>query len=148
MKNKIKLDCIYHDDCLNVLKNLPNESVDLIVTSPPYADNRKGDYVGVGIDEYVQWFLPISMEIKRVLKTRGSFVLNIKERARNGERDTYVLKLILEMREQGWLWTEEYLWHKKNSFPGKWPNRFRDAWERCLHFTKQKKFKMYQIAVM
>jgi len=52
------------------------------------------------------------------------------------------------MRQQGWLWTEEYLWHKKNCYPGKWPNRFRDAWERLLHFTKQKQFKMFQEAVM
>jgi len=43
---------------------------------------------------------------------------------------------------------EEYVWHKKNCAPGKWPNRFRDAWERCLHFTKDKKnFKMNQDAV-
>lgn len=52
------------------------------------------------------------------------------------------------MRKQGWLWTEEYIWHKKNCYPGKWPNRFRDAWERCLHFTKKKHFKMFQDAVM
>ena len=52
------------------------------------------------------------------------------------------------MKEQGWFWTEEYIWHKKNCYPGKWPNRFRDAWERCLHFTKGRKFKMFQKAVM
>ena len=52
------------------------------------------------------------------------------------------------MKKQGWLWTEEYIWHKKNCYPGKWPNRFRDAWERCLHFTVSKKFEMHQDAVM
>ena len=52
------------------------------------------------------------------------------------------------MKKQGWLWVEEYVWNKKNSFPGKWPNRFRDSWERCLHFTKEKKFNMYQEQVM
>ena len=51
------------------------------------------------------------------------------------------------MRAQGWRWTEEYIWHKRNCYPGKWPNRFRDAWERCLHFTLQKDFAMYQDAV-
>ena len=51
------------------------------------------------------------------------------------------------MRKQGWLWTEEFIWHKKNCYPGKWPNRFRDAWERCLQFNKNKKFNMYQDAV-
>ena len=143
----MKLNVMYNDDCLYRLRKIPARSADLVVTSPPYADNRKGIYRGVGIDQYVKWFLPISKELFRVLKPRGSFVLNIKERTVNGERGTYVLELILAMREQGWLWTEEYIWHKKNCYPGKWPNRFRDAWERCLHFTKQKQFKMYQDAV-
>ena len=148
MTNKIELDVVYNKDCLDVLKKMDPESVDLIVTSPPYADNRKKTYGGVPIKKYVEWFLPISLELKRVLKPTGSFILNIKERTEGGQRGTYVIELILEMKKQGWLWTEEYIWHKKNSFPGKWPNRFRDAWERCLHFTKQKKFHMYQDAVM
>jgi DNA modification methylase len=82
------------------------------------------------------------------LKPNGSFILNIKERAVNGERHTYVVELILALRKQGWRWVEEYCWHKKNCYPGKWPNRFRDSWERCLHFTKQRRFAMYQEAVM
>jgi len=135
-------------DSLAVLKSLPDSCIDLIFTSPPYADNRKKTYKGIPIKEYVKWFLPISSELKRVLKNDGTFILNIKERTKEGERQTYVLELILEMKKQGWLWTEEYIWHKKNCYPGKWPNRFRDAWERCLQFNKQKKFKMYQEAVM
>jgi len=135
-------------NCLDVLPLLPDQSVDLIVTSPPYADQRKDTYGGVHPDSYVEWFLPITAELKRVLKPTGSFILNIKERVVDGERHTYVIELVLEMRKQGWLWTEEYCWHKKNSYPGKWPNRFRDGWERCLHFTLNKKFAMYQEEVM
>ncbi|OOE38361.1 site-specific DNA-methyltransferase [Salinivibrio kushneri] len=135
---------IFNGDCLDVLKDMESNSVDLIVTSPPYADQRKNTYGGVKPNEYVNWFLPISKELLRVLKPTGSFVLNIKEKVVNGERHTYVLELIIALRGQGWLWTEEYIWHKKNSFPGKWPNRFRDSWERCLHFNKNKKFAMYQ----
>jgi DNA modification methylase len=142
------LNQVFEADCVAFLKDLPNESIDLVVTSPPYADNRKKTYDGVPVNEYVSWFLPIADELHRVLKSDGSFVLNIKERTVRGERGTYVLELILAMREQGWLWTEEYMWHKKNCYPGKWPNRFRDAWERCLHFTKSKSFKMFQEAVM
>jgi DNA modification methylase len=144
----MELDTIHLGDCRSVLATFPENSVDLIFTSPPYADNRKKTYKGVPINKYVEWFLPISQELFRVLKPEGSFVLNIKERAVNGERQTYVLELILAMRQQGWFWTEEYIWHKKNCYPGKWPNRFRDAWERCLHFTKTKRFKMFQEAVM
>ena len=139
---------IYQGDCLQKLKLLEDNSVDLIVTSPPYADQRKNTYGGISTNKYVDWFLPISAELLRVLKPTGTFILNIKEKVQNGERSTYVLELILEMRKQGWLWTEEFIWHKKNCYPGKWPNRFRDAWERLLQFNKNKKFNMYQESVM
>ncbi len=135
-------------DCGEKLKNLPDNSVDLIFTSPPYADSRKNSYGGIHPNQYVDWFLPISKELLRVLKPTGTFILNIKERVVNGERHTYVIELILAMRQQGWLWTEEFIWHKKNSYPGKWPNRFRDSWERLLQFNKARKFNMYQEAVM
>jgi site-specific DNA-methyltransferase (adenine-specific)/site-specific DNA-methyltransferase (cytosine-N4-specific) len=138
---------IIQGDCAKKLSLLADNTVDLIVTSPPYADQRNHTYGGVSPDKYVEWFLPIADELYRVLKPSGSFILNIKERVVNGERHTYVMELILEMRRRGWLWTEEYVWHKKNCYPGKWPNRFRDAWERCLHFTKDRKFAMYQDAV-
>lgn len=139
---------ILQGDCLDVLSRQKADSIDLIVTSPPYADSRKGTYGGIHPDKYVDWFLARAEQFFHVLKPTGSFVLNIKEKVVNGERHTYVLELILGLRKQGWLWTEEYVWHKKNSYPGKWPNRFRDSWERCLHFTKQKHFKMNQEAVM
>ena len=142
------LDRTFEGDCRRVLKLLPTASVDLIVTSPPYADQRRSTYGGIHPDEYVDWFLPIAADLKRVLKPTGSFVLNIKERVVDGERHIYVLELIIALRKQGWRWTEEYMWHKKNSAPGKWPNRFRDGWERCLHFTLDKRFAMYQEAVM
>lgn len=135
-------------DCVEVLRDLPDDSVDLIFTSPPYADQRKKTYGGVSPDEYVGWFLPKTEQFLRVLKPIGTFILNIKERVVDGERHTYVIELILEMRKQGWLWTEEFMWHKKNSYPGKWPNRFRDNWERLLQFNKSKKFQMFQKAVM
>ncbi len=135
-------------DSTKVLRTLPAETVDLIVTSPPYADQRKSTYGGIKAGHYVEWFMPIATELQRILKPTGSFVLNIKECVVNGERHTYVMELIIEMRKCGWLYTEEYIWHKRNSYPGKWPNRFRDAWERCIHFTKHKKFAMYQAAVM
>lgn len=135
---------VLEGDCLELLRKLPDNSVDLIVTSPPYADQRKSTYGGVNVNEYVNWFLPRSKEMLRVLKPSGTFILNIKEKVVDGERSTYVLELILEMKKQGWLWTEEFIWHKRNSFPGKWSNRFRDSWERLLQFNKERKFNMYQ----
>lgn len=139
---------LYRGDARYELRHVQSDSVDLVFTSPPYAERRKSTYGGVRADEYVHWFLQISEELYRVLKPSGTFVLNIKEHAANGERNTYVIELILALRQQGWLWTEEFIWHKKNSYPGKWPNRFRDAWERLLQFNKSRKFKMNQDAVM
>jgi DNA modification methylase len=139
---------IKHGDCLEVLQEYPDNTFDLIVTSPPYADRRKNTYGGTPPEKYVEWFLPRSEQFLRVLKSTGTFILNIKEKAEGGERHTFVIELILALRKQGWLWTEEFIWHKKNCYPGKWPNRFRDAWERCLQFNKTRHFKMNQEAVM
>ncbi len=139
---------LYLGDSKEKLGLLEENSIDLIVTSPPYADQRKDTYGGIHHDKYVEWFLPISGQLLRVLKPTGTFILNIKEKVVDGERSTYVMELILGMRKQGWLWTEEFIWHKKNSYPGKWPNRFRDSWERLLQFNKDRKFNMYQEAVM
>jgi site-specific DNA-methyltransferase (adenine-specific)/site-specific DNA-methyltransferase (cytosine-N4-specific) len=144
---KITTD-LYLGDSKKELKKIPDNIVDLIVTSPPYADQRKSTYGGIPHDKYVEWFLPISEQLLRVLKPTGTFILNIKEKVVDGERSTYVMELIIAMRKQGWLWTEEFIWHKKNSYPGKWPNRFRDSWERLLQFNKDKHFKMYQKEVM
>jgi site-specific DNA-methyltransferase (adenine-specific)/site-specific DNA-methyltransferase (cytosine-N4-specific) len=139
---------IYLGDCREVLKQVADKSVDLIFTSPPYADQRKQTYGGMHPDKYVEWFLPRAEQFLRVLKPTGTFILNIKEKVVNGERSTYVLELILALKKQGWLWTEEFMWHKKNCYPGKWSNRFRDAWERLLQFNKNRQFNMYQEAVM
>jgi len=136
-------------DSTEKLKEIADNSVDLIFTSPPYADRRKNTYGGIAPDRYVDWFLPISKELYRVLKHDGTFMLNIKEQTDNGQRNLYVSKLKIAMVElQGWLWTEEYIWHKTNCYPGWWPNRFRDAWEHLFQFNKNRQFNMYQKEVM
>ena len=106
-------------DCRRRLEEIEDDSVDLIITSPPYADQRKNSYGGAAPERYVEWFLPISEHLLRVLKPSGTFILNIKERVVDGERHTYVIELILAMRGQGWYWTEEFVWHKKNCYPGR-----------------------------
>lgn len=134
-------------DSLEVLRNMPDKSVQFLVTSPPYANQRRNTYGGVHPDDYVTWFRDYAYEMYRVLADDGSFILNIKENVVNGQRHTYVIRLVLDLIDMGWLWTEEYIWHKTTTTPGKWPNRFRDLWEHCYHFTKQKKFVMNQDAV-
>ena len=139
---------ILFGDCVEELSSLADGSVDLIVTSPPYADARRRTYGGISPDDYVDWFVPRASEFYRVLAPTGSFVLNIKEKCVDGERHTYVLELIQALRSEcGFRWVEEYMWHKTTSAPGYWRNRFRDSWERLLHFTKERQFKMNQDAV-
>ena len=116
----MKTDKIYHNDCLDQINKFPDNCIDLIVTSPPYAGKRgmiNNHSNMIPIKKYVEWFSPISLELLRILKPTGSFVLNIKEPATGGERSTYIIELILIMKEQGWYWTEEYVWHKTTSFP-------------------------------
>ena len=144
MVSDLETFAIHHGDCLDVMRKFPDASINLIFTSPPYADARQNTYGGVSPDGYVDWFLPRSEEMLRVLAPDGSFCLNIKERCVDGERHTYVLDLIIALRKQGWRWEEEYIWHKTTAMPGRWPTRLRDAWERVLHFTKQPRCKMRQ----
>ena len=131
---------IFLGDCLDVLATLPSEFVDLVMTSPPYADKRKKVYGGIPAEKYVEWFLPRGEQLKRVLKPTGSFVLNIKEGCQNGERQTYVLELVLALRKQGWRWVEEYIWNKTNPFPTGSKRRLKDGFERCFHFAKSNDF--------
>ncbi|HEV2399573.1 MAG TPA: site-specific DNA-methyltransferase [Candidatus Sulfotelmatobacter sp.] len=134
---------IYAADASGMLRVLEEESVDLVITSPPYAERRKKAYGGTPADQYVEWFLPIAAELLRVLKPTGSFVLNIKEGVHEGERQTYVYELVLRLRKQGWLFVDEFIWHKTNPFPTGNRNRLKDGFERCYHFAKTKKFKFF-----
>lgn len=128
---------IYHNDCLNELKDMGDESIDLIFTSPPYANQRKTTYGGVAEDEFVEWFSEIAIELKRVLKPSGSFFLNIKPHTNKGERSLYVFDLVSALkREVGFMFVEEYCW-TKNAFPTGVKGRFKNGFEPVYHFTKE-----------
>ena len=76
----ISKTCLINGDCGKYLQYVADNSIDLIITSPPYADQRKKTYGGIHPGDYVNWFLPISLELQRVLKPEGTFILNIKEK--------------------------------------------------------------------
>ena len=115
IQNFSYINQIIQGDCQEILKSLPDNCIDLIVTSPPYADQRSTTYGGIPPDMYVDWFIPKADQFLRVLKPTGSFILNIKERVVNGERHTYVMELVIKLRQHGWFWTEEYMWHRKTA---------------------------------
>lgn len=113
--------------------------VDLIVTSPPYADARKNHYDSIHPDKYVEWFLTFHEPFYNALKPSGSLVINIKDKVVDGVRHRYVWRMIEALSERGWYAIDDYLWHKPNPMPGYWPTRLRDGWEYCFHLSKSKR---------
>lgn len=126
---------ILFGDSTEVLKTIDSNSIDLIITSPPYADRRRHTYGGINVNEYVEWFKPIAIELKRVLKSTGSFFLNIKPHTHKGERSLYVFDLVLMLkRELGFWFVDELCW-TKNAFPGALKGKFKNGFEPVYHFT-------------
>lgn len=129
-------------DAAEWLPALPQDSVDLFFTSPPYADARA--YSRIHPDRYVEWFLPHARAMLRATKPSGSFVLNIKNRVAKtgplrGQRHPYVYELVLALQHLGWRWIETYIWAKPNAVPGRFGPRTKDAFEYVYHFAKGRK---------
>jgi DNA modification methylase len=127
---------LYHGDCIEVMASLPAESVDAIITSPPYAEQRKSTYGGIPVDEYPAWTVTWMTEAKRLLKPDGSVILNISPFKTGGQLSDYVLRTRLAIRESGWAEIEELVWHKPNAMPGGKPDRPRRVWESLLWYGK------------
>ena len=129
---------IINGDCREVLKSYVGQ-VDLIVTSPPYADARRKHYDGIHPDKFEEWFLTFHQPFFDALKADGSLVINIKDKIVNGVRHRFVWRTIEALCERGWHAIDDYLWHKTNPMPGYWPTRLRDGWEYCFHLAKSKR---------
>ena len=130
---------IVHGDAAELLPRLPESSVDLFFTSPPYADARA--YSRIHPDHYVDWFLPYAKEMLAATTETGSMIINIKNRVANrgtlrGQRHPYVYQLVLALQDMGWRWIETYIWAKPNAVPGKFGPRTKDSFEYVYHFAK------------
>jgi site-specific DNA-methyltransferase (adenine-specific) len=137
--NKADTTCtIIQADSREVLREYEGQ-VDLIVTSPPYADARHKHYDSVHPDKFVDWFLTFHEPFYKALKPTGSLVLNIKDKVVDGVRHRYVWHTIEALSSRGWFAIDDYLWHKTNPMPGYWPSRLRDGWEYCFHLAKSKR---------
>lgn len=121
--------------------------VDLIVTSPPYADARSKHYDSVSPDKFADWLTSFHSVLWECLKPQGSLLINIKDKVVNGVRHRFVWHTIERLSQLGWLCIDDYVWHKANAFPGYWPNRFRDSWEYVFHLSKTLRPFMQQDAV-
>ena len=143
---------ILQGDCFELIKDLPDNSVDLIITSPPYADIvNYGKNISIKKpNEYCDWLLPLFNEIHRVLKPSGSFILNINDNCSNGLRNPFIYELIYRSgRETKLKFYDTYIWHKMNGIPNGGKKRFRNNTEFIFHFVKnQKELKFYMDRVM
>ncbi len=119
----------------------------MCITSPPYATQREYDpssgFKPVPPDQYVGWYQDVAAGIESVLAPDGSYFLNIKEHADDGERSLYVKDLVIAHKRQwGWRFVDEFCWRKTdNGVPGGWTNRFKNAWEPVFHFCRQQQIK-------
>jgi site-specific DNA-methyltransferase (adenine-specific)/site-specific DNA-methyltransferase (cytosine-N4-specific) len=125
---------IYHGDSLEIL---PSLSFDALVTSPPYAQQRKGLYEGTDESAYPAWTVEW-MNAASGLAAGGSALINIREHVRDGQLSDYVHKTRLAVRDAGWYEIDELLWIKPNSPPLGHTRRPRRSWERILWFSREK----------
>jgi DNA modification methylase len=143
---------ILNEDCFHAIKRQPDNSVDLVITSPPYSDivNYGKSVSTKKPNAYVDWLLPLFAEIYRVLKPSGSFILNINDKCEGGLRNPYIYDLISRNnRETKLKLYDTYIWHKKSGIPNGGAKRFRNTTEFIFHFCKEpKKLKFYMDRVL
>lgn len=134
---RTKLGQFVVGDCLPVLRSLPTNSVDLVITSPPYDGQPKyDDGERYEREWYRGFFLRVTAEILRVLKPYGSFVLNYRSKRHGGERGTLQYELVFWLREQGFKFCEDFVWGKPSPPPGRFNRFLKDAVEYCFQFAK------------
>lgn len=135
----------YLGDSLELLKSIPTASVNLVLTSPPYALHFKKEYGNARKSDYVAWMLPFAREILRVLKDDGSFVLNIGGSYNQGSptRSIYHYRLLIALVEEvGFHLAQECFWYNpaKMPMPAEWVTvrriRIRDSVEYVWWLSK------------
>ena len=150
---KIK-NTIIQGDTLSVLKEFPNESVDMVMTSPPYWNLRDyGEDKQLGLEyttkEYIDSLYTIFEESKRVLKNEGTLWINIRDTYSKGIKRSGVKnkslsmipeRLAIKMIDNGWILRNTIIWHKPNAMPDSCKNRFTMDYEYLYMFSKQEKY--------
>ncbi len=119
----------------NAERLMDGEKANCIITSPPYAMQRKDDYGGIPAEDYPGWFLEVANNVYKILDDGGSFFVNIKEHVEDGQRSLYVMKTIITLVEEGWRYVDQLIWAKPG-LPGGWPNRLKNDFEPVHFFTK------------
>lgn len=118
----------YCGDARDLLAGLPDETVDLVITSPPFALQRQKAYGNVDQADYVEWLLAFAAAVKRVLKPTGSFVLDLGGAYCKGRpvRSLYNFRVLIRMCDElGWQLAEEFFWYNPSKLPSpiEWVNK-------------------------
>src|SRR5258707_10329807 len=139
------LGATYVSDSLELLTTLEDNSVDLVLTSPPFALRRQKTYGNVEESEYVGWLKPFGKEVLRVLKNSGSFVLDLGGTYRSGvpSRSLYNFRVLLSLCDDvGFHLAEDFYWYNPAKLPSpiEWVNkrkiRVKDAVNTVWWFSK------------
>jgi len=128
-------------DIVEQLKRIPSNSIDLVVTSPPYWGQRDYGVKGqIGIEEdpeeYINKLLIAFNELRRVLKDSGSFFLNIGDKYVEKNLQMIPFKLAIKMQSYGWALRNSIIWHKTNAMPSSLKDRFSNTYEPIFFFVK------------
>jgi len=137
----IKKDIILEGNCLNLLKTLPDESVDCIVTSPPYYAQRDYNAVEqIGSEktpqQYVDSLSKVFDECFRVLKKEGSLWLNLGDKYLKGSLLGMPWRVAIALQDKGWILRNDVIWHKPNAMPSSVKSRLTTDHEYLFFFTK------------
>lgn len=135
----LKKNNLYIGDCIKLSKKLANNSIDLVITSPPYADTVKyGEKVqNFKSYQYVDWITDLFDILYDKVKDDGSFILNINDKIESGLRSTYVYQLIISISNYTkWKLYDRYVWYKKSTLPSTNKKRLNDRIEYIFHFVK------------
>lgn len=126
--------------CLfDILPQLPALSVNAVITSPPYAEQRKKQYGGIIEADYPAWTVRWMSEVRRLLIPGGNVAIVIRSHVENGVISDYVLRTRLALRADGWQEIEELIWIKPTAPPLGNILRPRRSWENILWFSNNHK---------
>jgi site-specific DNA-methyltransferase (adenine-specific)/site-specific DNA-methyltransferase (cytosine-N4-specific) len=132
------------DDCLRVLSRVPDDTFDVVLTSPPYDGQPKyGNGERYERDWYEEFFIEVTREILRTLKPHGSFILNYRSKRHGNERGTLQYELVFWLRKQGFLFCEDFVWGKPSPPPGRFKRFLKDAVEYCFQFAKTEHWQFF-----
>lgn len=137
-------------NCSDALKQIPDSSIDCIITSPPYWGKREYDNGGIGLEknyhEYIQSIIEICKELYRVLKPTGSFWLNLGDSYKNKNLIGIPWRIAFELTDnQGWILRNDIIWDKVKGGMDNTKDRLGNVYEHMFHFVKKSKNYYYDV---